>query len=1282
MKVRKGKRLMALLLALALIFTNTAFAAVLDTEKSDSTLSGYRMGAYRVVDSTFTWKGVGHDHMVLATAVKTSGNKTYTGFCLNAGKYWGENSGIYLTSDSRLDPDDTRNYEIIRTLNYWNNVVFKKNGTTFNATAVTVDMAVKYAILQCYIWGIVDDAGFISKSTSTQATEIAAVLGGKRFGSSYYGYTVYSQSSILSTAQSLITAVKAYTPTYKTEVLVSNNASHQDVAFIISYDELIEYGSVRLSKVSKLNNYQFMLGNTNYSLEGAEFTLYYNATSTPNVLDKVAGIFKTDAGGNGHVTVNNFGTINGSDIFTMTNLPLGNYLVVETKVPQGHKKAANQTFSITKNNKEAAITINIEEPAIYGELDLVKKSGCASITNNNSMYDLSGAVYTVYTDAECTKQAKFITVDANGKVTGVTDASFTTDSTGNAPEAHILFGTYYLKETTAPEGYEMDTGIYKVVVGTENTAQTNVTISSGTHSYDSYKFTVNVTDKPVEDPLSIKIQKADSNGNIVTGGMSLEGTIFKVSYYDGYYSELSSLPAKATRNWYLQIKEQNDGTFKTSLEDQFLVNDSAYKSDEFYITNDRRITLPLGTVTVSEVKAAPGFVSESGTVKDDNGNEYSNRTFIGHVKEDADSPYGASLFGINGITQNVKFTNLALDITNDVIRGNVKFSKNSVEDKSGMADVLFRISYLNDAGTVIESHEIKTDSTGKFDSSTSDLYFYGNDSHTGTKSTKGALPYGNYILEELPCASNSDRQLMDPVSFSVSTDNQTVDLGTLYNSPKPEIGTMEWDKDTETHMSVADKEVSIIDTVEYKYLTAGTTYTLQGILMEVIEDKDGNKSVKPLLDDNGDIITGSTVFTTLAATDEELNAYNKCGSVDVNFRFSGATLAGKTFVIYEYLFVGEKSDSLTVTDEEPDAEGATAGHADMNDDDQIGYFPEGSTTALGKDTGDHTVAPKTEVSIIDTVSYINLHPGKEYKVTGTVMIKESGEALTDADGNAVTATVAFIPENSDGSVDVTFTFNSSELAGKQLVVFEEVYYNGISVFVHADIDDEGQTITVMDKGGLRGLKTDADTGAGLEGAVIGIYDADTTVFTKDTAIAVTTSAADGSFSFSELLFGEYIVREIEAPEGYCLSDVSVPVVIDEDGEVIEITIVNSKRVGALKIVKTSSNDVVKGFTFMITGCGMEFTAVTDENGEIFIDNLPLGEYTVHEVSNTYSAEYKLPEDKKCVIIDESVTIVEMHNVYNPEIPPQTGDNNNLIVLFVIFIAAALLLALCCRRKNN
>ena len=333
---------------------------------------------------------------------------------------------------------------------------------------------------------------------------------------------------------------------------------------------------------------------------------------------------------------------------------------------------------------------------------------------------------------------------------------------------------------------------------------------------------------------------------------------------------------------------------------------------------------------------------------------------------------------------------------------------------------------------------------------------------------------------------------------------------------------------------------------------------------------------------------------------------------------------------------------------------------------------------------------------------------------------------------------------------------------KYPVVFE---YAGQDIATVEIAVNNGEPITNNLKyGSVSGMKVDQD-GNALGGAVIGLFKSDDMEFTKENALMTTTSADDGSFSFANIPYGSWFIREIQQPTGYTLNDTVWNVIVSENEQVIEVQIenklihgnvlltkvdaeypdnkltgaafeiysdtngngeldsedtlignlaetttgvytmddllygryfvketkapegfylddgiyevfvetdgvtyevenkagvgfINDAMRGNLKIVKTSSDGTVKGFAFKISGPnGFETVLETDENGEIFIDGLRIGEYTISEVANAASTMYEMPADKMATVETGSTTIVEMHNVLRDT--PQTGDNSKL-----------------------
>ena len=388
------------------------------------------------------------------------------------------------------------------------------------------------------------------------------------------------------------------------------------------------------------------------------------------------------------------------------------------------------------------------------------------------------------------------------------------------------------------------------------------------------------------------------------------------------------------------------------------------------------------------------------------------------------------------------------------------------------------------------------------------------------------------------------------------------------------------------------------------------------------------------------------------------------------------------------------------------------------------------------------------------------------------------EELTAADGTVIPADglieIISLDENGNGKVKADLPIGSyyvKELSTNSAYILSDQKYPVIFEYT----GQEMATVHITANGGeaiendiiygsVSGKKSDED-GNALGGAVIGIFKTDTEEFTTETAIKTTTSADDGSFSFADVPYGTWVIREIKSPTGFVLSEEEIAVTISEVDEVVEIELINyfikgnieltkvdkdypdnklsgavfevysdtddngelgeadkligemteldggvyqmtelrygkhlvrektaptgfvldenvyavsieengktvvveneagvgfanAAQKGSLKIVKTSSNGNVEGFSFRVTGAnGYNQTFKTDKNGEIFIEGLRIGDYTVSEVSDNVSAGYILPADKQATVKVDATTIVEMHNELRDT--PKTGDDFNL-----------------------
>ena len=244
----------------------------------------------------------------------------------------------------------------------------------------------------------------------------------------------------------------------------------------------------------------------------------------------------------------------------------------------------------------------------------------------------------------------------------------------------------------------------------------------------------------------------------------------------------------------------------------------------------------------------------------------------------------------------------------------------------------------------------------------------------------------------------------------------------------------------EHQLTDADTQMAITDTVAYEGLTPGTEYVATGTLHLVNADGTDGGILK---DADGNDVTATTTFTPEAAD----------GTADVQFTFDASQLSGRTVVAFEEV----SRSGVTV-----------ATHADVTDEGQSVHFVDIHTTATDEDgSHEHQVTDADSAMVItDAVDYTNLVPGREYTLTGTLHLVNAdgtdGGALTDADGNDVTATTTFTPEAADGTADVQFTFDASQLSGRTVVAFEDLSQAGVTVATHADVTDEGQTVRFVD----------------------------------------------------------------------------------------------------------------------------------------------------------------------------------------------------------------------------
>ena len=251
------------------------------------------------------------------------------------------------------------------------------------------------------------------------------------------------------------------------------------------------------------------------------------------------------------------------------------------------------------------------------------------------------------------------------------------------------------------------------------------------------------------------------------------------------------------------------------------------------------------------------------------------------------------------------------------------------------------------------------------------------------------------------------------------------------------------------------------------------------------------------------------------------------------------------------------------------------------------------------------------------------------------------------------------------------------------------------------VNEDGQVIEIeitneFIRGNLHLTKFDKDYPENkLSGAVFEVYrdtNGNKELDKDDELLGIMEETEKGQYEMKDLLYGGVLVREKTAPDGFYLDENVYYVMIDTDGKTYEIEneagkgFYNQAHRGNLKIVKTSSDGRVEGFSFRVVGDNYDQTFKTDANGEIFIENLRVGKYTVTEVEDSVSAGYKRPDPVTVeLVVDETLTV----NVHNDKITvdvPKTGDTSNLWLWIGLMAAGISGMGVCAyglrKRKKN
>ncbi|GAB7306592.1 VaFE repeat-containing surface-anchored protein [Enterococcus gallinarum] len=644
-----------------------------------------------------------------------------------------------------------------------------------------------------------------------------------------------------------------------------------------------------------------------------------NAQGAATLEGAVYGLYQVDGKKIKSVTLKN---INGKVQAEVKDLKLGSYYFIEEKAPVGYNLNTNKIhFELVYGGQDKETVtkeVTAKDQVIKGTIEGVK-------VGNKDFVDAN--------DPDNKPKLEGIEISLTSKTTGKVVKAVLTDKDGyfTFGKHAVVVDTYMVSETKGKEGYKLFEPF-------------EVTISE-----QGQTFRYVLEDKIIEQQL--KIVKVDQE----TGEtIALANTAFKI------FDTLA--------NKYVTFAIPND----TEVTDIFRTNDKGY-----LVTNGT-FTYGINRYRIEEINAPINYVL--------------NKTPL--------------VFSITDDTEPIKVINFA----NRQARKNVKLFKYEEWNKKKTPLVGVTFTLYNGEGKAVG--EYTTDTNGEI-------------------LVKGLVAGSYYFTEKAPLESfqpNTDKQAFT-VAFKQNApdDGETLLVSVRNYLIPPTLETQASNKEDGKTVIDPLEKVVIKDSVSYTNLFVGKEYTISGVLM--------NKATNaPILQD------GKEIRKTLTFIADKAN-----GTKDLEFVVNASVLKGQTIVVFEKLF----RDGIEV-----------AAHEDITDENQSVRVnnPTVHTTAIFED-GLTVADPMGLFTLNDTVEIKEILPGKAYLVKGILMDKATGEALL-VHGNTVETSVGFIAKAENETVIVPFTFDLTDLNGREIVVFESLFRNDEELANHKDLEDKGQTVRV------------------------------------------------------------------------------------------------------------------------------------------------------------------------------------------------------------------------------
>lgn len=734
---------------------------------------------------------------------------------------------------------------------------------------------------------------------------------------------------------------------------------------------------------------------------------------------------------------------NGS--FTLPEkLEYGSYYLHETKAPEGYLLGIEDIpFVVDQEfDWENPLSITYPDAPAKGKIRVTK-------TDKETDKPIpSGAEFTVTAAEDITTPDGTIRTEK-----GTVVATLTTDEKGKAETEALYLGKYVVKETKAPNGYLLNPKEFAVTLEYED-QETEIVYGN-----------VTVPDELAKGKIRVKKTDAET-------GNGLSGAEFEIRAKEDIITPDGTVKVKAgtvvdtiktsdkgtaeTKELYLGKYEVQE----TKAPEGYLLNTQKYPVELIYA--DQETEIVYGDVTVPD-ELAKGQI-EILKKDEETGNLLSGAEFTVTAAEDITTPDGTLRAEKGTVVDTIVTDTTGIARSKELYLGKyvVKETKQPIgfirpnqtwDVELKYADqktelVKENLTIKNQpTEIIIDKKETGTDKPlegvkfviwNKDKEDPIDPGMQHKEIYTTDKNGKIRLLYlepGNYAVaevESIPGYAWDDKMIYE---FTITEDGR-VDGEVSHTIPvgndRTEITeTNAINVSTGTQDAYA-VDLTVIDTVSMVNLMPNREYKLQLILA----DAKTGEPLKVKDQPSGDLLTTEKTFT----------ADTSKMDVDMQIEFDASPFAGRTIVVYEYLY----QDGVEISK-----------HEDPNDKKQQLYVKDKlklNTTAIDLISGTHEAIAKKDVTIRDNVDHFGLIAGQEYVLKGILMDQTTGKPLV-INGKQITAEKSVQIETADGTVPIDFTLDASELNNRSIVVYEYLYHNGQLIASHEDITDEDQTIT-------------------------------------------------------------------------------------------------------------------------------------------------------------------------------------------------------------------------------